>query len=89
MSYILAEHFPELKGELRSAIEVATKIVKRNTHRNRTDIEIFLVDHIYRFKYILCIYHIATSNSVHGIENILMHNMYTEVIFLADSICGI
>lgn len=36
MSYILAEHFPELNGELRSAIEVATKIVKRNTQKYGT-----------------------------------------------------
>ena len=36
MSYILQEHFPELKHELKNTIDVATKIVKRNTDKYGT-----------------------------------------------------
>ena len=40
-----------------SVFILAYAIVKRNTHRDGSDIEVFLVDHAYGFKNVLCINH--------------------------------
>ena len=39
MSYVLTEHYPELKKDLEKAIDVATKIVKRNNMRVADDLD--------------------------------------------------
>ena len=40
-----------------SVFILAYAIVKRNTHSDGSDVEIFLVDHAYGFKNVLCINH--------------------------------
>ena len=70
-------------------VDVLVKAVQqRNTHCDSSHVKVFVVDHIYGFKYILCFKHfiipLPLLYFMHAVEDVLMHNVDLGVSILAD-----
>jgi hypothetical protein len=68
---------------------VRNTIIKRDTHRNGSHVEIFVLDHMYGFKNIISGYNghrilPLLSDFMHGIENIFMHGMDLKTAFFSN-----
>lgn len=68
-------------------------VEKRNAHRDGAHIEVLVIDHIYGFQNIMCIDHsfipglsVIDLDSVHGVENVLVHNMDLQAELFAKRI---